>query len=109
MRVAKKKKKRTRVVTGARSNVGSIWPNFGLIFDPSHVTDLSWPIDPFGLSTPHVTPSHAMAYGRNSTVSKEPEDSPVVVSFPHGLLTRGYYSHIHIDRPEKINYTHRRN
>src|SRR6266403_2136367 len=45
-----------------------IWPIFGLILDPSHITDLSWPIVPFGLSTNSVTPSHAMAYGRNGTV-----------------------------------------
>jgi hypothetical protein len=45
-----------------------IWPIFGLFLDPSHVTDLSWPIVPFGLSTNSVTPSHAMAYGRNGTV-----------------------------------------
>jgi hypothetical protein len=45
-----------------------IWPIFGLFLDPSHVTDLSWPIVPFGLSTNSITPSHAMAYGRNGTV-----------------------------------------
>src|SRR6266403_4330346 len=48
-----------------------IWPIFGLILDPSHIMDLSWPIVPFGLSTNSVTPSHAMAYGRNGTVIRK--------------------------------------
>jgi hypothetical protein len=34
----------------------------------SHVTDLSWPIALFGLSTIDITLSHPMASDQNSTV-----------------------------------------